>query len=230
MMNSRPTHPTDLPDPYIPVGVPNLPDTLSKARLTILRSWLEDCDKNHKCIKDQKVPYCPRRLIYVYNDVDSVRSQVVETASWGQYQRERVKYIALSHPWGAQTKSNIHFCSTKENIASHRKHILDKNLPSTFKDAMKVTRRLGVQYLWIDSICILQGPDGDFAAEAEHMQDIFSSAYCVIAASSAQEMASGFLTSGSKVKREERISVELPRSPLPWSGVRDGSSGALRFT
>ena len=122
-----------------------------------------------------------------------------------------MKYIALSHPWGAQTKSNIHFCSTKENIASHRKHILDKNLPSTFKDAMKVTRRLGVQYLWIDSICILQGPDGDFAAEAEHMQDIFSSAYCVIAASSAQEMASGFLTSGSKVKREERISVELPR-------------------
>ncbi|EXA31830.1 hypothetical protein FOVG_16888 [Fusarium oxysporum f. sp. pisi HDV247] len=56
-----------------------------------------------------------------------------------------------------------------------------------------MTRLLGKQYLWIDALCIIQGPDGDWNSEARSMEDVFACAYCTIAASSAHGWQDGFL-------------------------------------
>ena len=37
--------------------------------------------------------------------------------------------------------------------------IVHSELPDTFKDAVTVTRLLGIKYLWIDSLYIIQGPN-----------------------------------------------------------------------
>ncbi|SCO54819.1 uncharacterized protein FFNC_15668 [Fusarium fujikuroi] len=50
-----------------------------------------------------------------------------------------------------------------------------------------------VHYLWIDSLCIKQGPDGDWKDEAKSMEDVYSSAYCTLAATSAVDSNAGFL-------------------------------------
>ncbi|KAF3041971.1 hypothetical protein E8E12_009261 [Didymella heteroderae] len=55
------------------------------------------------------------------------------------------------------------------------------------------TRALGIRYLWIDSICIIQGKDGDFSDEAKNMEKVFSGAHCVLAASRATNQHDGFL-------------------------------------
>ncbi len=86
--------------------------------------------------------------------------------------------------------------TTHANLAKYEKSIPETELPQNFKDAIYVAREIGIPYLWIDSLCILQkdGEDtGDFALEADRMADIFSSAYCVLAATSAEGMTSGFL-------------------------------------
>lgn len=67
-----------------------------------------------------------------------------------------------------------------------------------------MTRQLGVQYLWIDSLCIIQGDDGDFKDEAKHMESVFSFAHCVIAASRSTGTSDGFLK-----KRRDRVVVEF---------------------
>jgi hypothetical protein len=116
------------------------------------------------------------------------------------------EYTALSHPWG-DTRTYEPF-STLRKDASRKKHdiehfktaIPEDQLPATFKDAVDCTRRLGVQYLWIDSICIIQGPGGDFNEEAKKMEDVFSGAYCVLAASRASSQRDGFL--GSRQRRD----------------------------
>jgi hypothetical protein len=66
-------------------------------------------------------------------------------------------------------------------------------LPRTFQDAVRVTRQLGKKFLWIDALCIIQGPDGDWETEARAMEDVFACAYCTIAASSARGWEDGFL-------------------------------------
>lgn len=65
-------------------------------------------------------------------------------------------------------------------------------LGKTFQVAITVTRGLGLRYLWIDSLCIVQDDD-DWKREAERMGTVYSSAYCVIAATAAEGTHDGFL-------------------------------------
>lgn len=101
-------------------------------------------------------------------------------------------YIALSHCWG-QISDNQRFCTYKSNLNQLMADIPYDQLPATFRDAISVTRALGVRYLWIDSLCIIQKNDEDWANESGRMEDVFSNAYCTIAASSASSSLVGFL-------------------------------------
>jgi hypothetical protein len=106
------------------------------------------------------------------------------------------KYIALSHRWGDLSfEEKIEFCTTQNNIERRLKGFSLSELPKTFQDAVKVTRLLGVPYLWIDSLCIIQyGDNGkDWDRESGCMEAVFSAAYCTIAATSAIDSNAGFL-------------------------------------
>lgn len=107
-----------------------------------------------------------------------------------------MRYLALSHPWG----NGPHFCTFKDNVDAYKRNIQFEDLPATFKDAITITRELGIRYLWIDSICIIQGPEGDFSQQAKRMEDVFSQAYCILAASSARGQQDGFLHPRGKRK------------------------------
>ncbi|RSL40480.1 hypothetical protein CEP51_016694 [Fusarium floridanum] len=72
-------------------------------------------------------------------------------------------------------------------------------MPRTFQDAVRTTRALGIAYLWIDFLCIIQGDEADWEAESAKMEEVFSSAYCTIAASSARSSLDGFL--GDRIPR-----------------------------
>lgn len=115
-------------------------------------------------------------------------------------------YIALSHPWGNTDvyEAFVTLCNDESDaghdIARFKKAIPYDDLPKTFKDAVDSTRKLDVKYLWIDSICIIQGPDGDFIDEAKRMEDVYSGAYCVVAASCAGDQRHGFL--GARPQRK----------------------------
>ncbi|GAW14724.1 hypothetical protein ANO14919_041270 [Xylariales sp. No.14919] len=75
----------------------------------------------------------------------------------------------------------------------HQKSINLDRLPAIFRNAILTARAIGKRYLWIDLICILQGPERDFYVEARRMEAVFSSAYCVLAASRAHNQRDGFL-------------------------------------
>jgi hypothetical protein len=100
------------------------------------------------------------------------------------------QWIALSHQWG----SAPHFSTTRLNLDDHLQGLEVENLPATFRDAVRVTRALHCDYLWIDSICIIQGPDGDFNEEARRMEEVYSGAHCVLAASCSSSHFCGFLS------------------------------------
>lgn len=84
------------------------------------------------------------------------------------------------------------------------------SLPRTFQNAVTITRDLGLEYVWIDSICIIQGQDGDFKQESTRMEDVFSNAYCVLAASSSTGQDDGFLK-----QRTQRRSISFQQGNKP---------------
>ena len=64
-------------------------------------------------------------------------------------------------------------------------------VPKTFTDAFDVSRRLGVRYIWIDALCIIQDSPEDWARESLTMRDVFEHSHCNIAATSGQDGAAG---------------------------------------
>jgi hypothetical protein len=110
------------------------------------------------------------------------------------------KYVALSHCWGGSNevpkkvpKEVPPHCTTRGNIRARQFKLRISDLPLTFRDAIKVARGLKVQYLWIDSLCIIQGDDKDWKEESKRMEDVYTSAYCTIAATRAIDSNAGFL-------------------------------------
>lgn len=133
--------------------------------------------------------------------------RVIETTLLSDAQKDDLKYAALSHQWGSIPFRK----STTDNIKEHLSGILTRRLPQSFQDAAKVTEALGLTYLWIDSLCIVQeGEKADFDEEAPKMEDIYSSAYCVLAASSASGASEGFLKrpSGTEQCPVKRVDLE----------------------
>jgi hypothetical protein len=64
-------------------------------------------------------------------------------------------YVALSYMWGGDQKS----MTLKTNIKQYMRQIDSKKLPRTIMDAVLCTQKLGLKYLWVDSLCII--PDSD---------------------------------------------------------------------
>ncbi|KAK3068678.1 hypothetical protein LTR53_013565 [Teratosphaeriaceae sp. CCFEE 6253] len=89
------------------------------------------------------------------------------------------KYTALSHCWGQQTP----FITTTVNIAARKVDIPISALPTTFRDAVELTHRLDLQYLWIDSLCIVQDDRVDWQREAPRMAEVYSGAWVMFSAS-----------------------------------------------
>jgi hypothetical protein len=182
-----------LPDsqttPPFQIGLPQLPGPRSKSHFQTLCKWLKECDNKHqKCRRlPSQTTFLPTRLIKV-GSKGSDTVQLYETQP-----TDSLNYVALSHPWGNKPP---YFCTFRRTVEEYKKGIKVNALTQTFKDAIETTRELNLQYLWIDSICIIQRDEtdeGDFEQEANHMENVFSSAYCVLAASSAHGQSDGFL-------------------------------------
>lgn len=118
-------------------------DASSETTLQRAVKWVAECNENHagtKCISED--PMLPLRVLDVQCDSTSTRLSLFETnGAVG-------KYTTLSHVWGNPNP----FTTTRATIDIYKAGIVFDDLPKTFQDAITMTRRLGVRYLWIDAL------------------------------------------------------------------------------
>ena len=112
-----------------------------------------------------------------------------------EYTESLGPYIALSHCWGGSLPISLEF-STFTNLC--RGINLDV-LPNTFRDAIEIARRLGIRYIWIDSLCIFQDSNRDWEKESSKMGSIYSNAFVTICASSSNSCDVSFLSRSSRL-------------------------------
>ncbi|KAF3009181.1 hypothetical protein E8E14_005316 [Neopestalotiopsis sp. 37M] len=118
---------------------------------------------------------------------------------------DRSDYIALSYCWG---QAGSQLLTTRDNLQRHLDRILLSEMPRTHVDAVTIARKLGIRYIWIDSLCIIQRDREDWAREAALMHRVYSRAALTIGLLSASTVADPLLTS-----RSERHRVAVP---IPW--------------
>jgi len=84
------------------------------------------------------------------------------------------------------------FTTTRETLAERYRNIPFSQLPKTFQDAVQIARALGFQYLWIDSLCIIQDDTTDWELESAKMAGIYEESCLTIAATASVDSKGGF--------------------------------------
>lgn len=165
-------------------------DPGSKESISLIAQWLQDCTLHHDTCKSEydrkdkridynaKGPDIPARVIDV-----GLRGPEVDDLRIIKAGKHIGQYAALSHRWSLDPTEQ--FKSMKDNISARMAGFSKSSLPKTFRDAVHLTQSLGIQYLWIDSICILQDSESDWAQESAYMGEIYRRSHLVIAAVSA---------------------------------------------
>ena len=163
--------------------------------------WISECKGSHeRCGSSSR--YIPSRLLDVSGDNPKIvlRSEVSDASV----------YLALSYCWG-KTK---HLTTKGATISQYRSNsgIPLQEFPQTILDAVTVTKRLGYQYLWVDSLCIIQDDEEDWIEQSTDMGRIYHNAEVVIAATVATSAAEGFLR-GRPAYNEGLVKVCSKASP-----------------
>ena len=152
----------------------------AEEQLGLAKKWIQDCQRNHSHC-GRSPGKLPTRVI----DVGVVEKQepvLVETKP-----ESIAHYMTLSHCWGIKPVIR----TTKATLQSHLTELPLGKLPNTFRDAIVITRRLGIRYLWIDSLCIIQDDASDWERESAVMGQIYASSYLTIAASASRDSSGG---------------------------------------
>lgn len=145
-------------------------DGTSPAVFDMASTWLAACVQDHVQCRERPATQAagddgplPTRVL----DVDAgLGGEVKLLVSAGQ----KAPYVALSHCWGG----NIPNKTIKSTLEAQQHGIPIASLPQNFQDAISITRKLQLRYLWIDALCIVQDDAADWAREAALMAEVYS--------------------------------------------------------
>ncbi|KAK7993899.1 Gamma-tubulin complex component 4 [Apiospora arundinis] len=163
-------------DPAVEYGfnyMRQLTTTRSEESFAVARAWLADCILGHGKEPRPKTnsgphpakvrPKVPRRLIDVVNKTGQPGEvSLVQPQLSGIYE-----YAALTYCWGQVQGAT--WLTTKANLVSRSAGFIRSSMPQTLQDALIVTEKLGLRYVWIDALCIVQDDPEDWEVEGSKM-------------------------------------------------------------
>ncbi|KAF2108931.1 heterokaryon incompatibility protein-domain-containing protein [Lophiotrema nucula] len=155
----------------------------SDATFSHLNQWLHTCQKRHRVCDKSAIPFMPSFAI----DVGPFNSAEAHVRLVRSPRHER--YVALSYCWGGDQD----FKATTSNLSQLLREIDVSKLPKTIQDAITVTRRLGIRYLWVDSICIIQDDARHCGLQIAQMSKVYRNACVTILAARSASCVQGFL-------------------------------------
>ncbi|RYP82544.1 hypothetical protein DL769_001650 [Monosporascus sp. CRB-8-3] len=220
---------------YKPVG-----NTSSDTSYSRMYWWIQTCLTDHAlCGMGEPTPP-PTRLLHLGDDLadDTPNIKLIEPSA-----ELRERYIALSHSWGKEQPLR----TTMATLEDHKAGIPFARLPKTFQDAVSITRRLGIRYLWIDSLCIIQDSSDDWQIEASRMASVYRNSWLTVSGTASSSPSSGcyrydqavdvqlpdedgddplavLFPAATKLRRELRLHLRFTfehPEPGPWSNPRE---------
>ncbi|KAI1756024.1 HET-domain-containing protein [Xylaria castorea] len=197
--------------PTIQTGYPLSSSTASEETFVRIKGWINDCITTHEpCLRvKSSQSYMPKRILHLING----GVVLIEGA-------QPHSYACLSHCWGP-SQSPIKTLST--TMEDFKREIPWRSLSKTFQDAIDICRRLGVDYIWIDSLCIIQDSDEDWADQSSKMAEIYANAFLTIAATKSRDGTGGCYSSrdacyvdcATVIERSVFIRGQMPRFSGP---------------
>lgn len=167
-------------------------NTGSDEAVAWVKSRLDECISQHPaCCPDGSLglPHLPTRILDLgeKDHEGGFPQSPMLLATKGDMQGE---YACLSHCWGPPEAKPLD--STTETVHKYQTDGVPwSELPKTFQEAILFTRKLGIRYLWIDSLCIIQDDADDWFREAGRMATTYENATLTMAAATSSSSQEG---------------------------------------
>ncbi|KAI1457312.1 heterokaryon incompatibility protein-domain-containing protein [Annulohypoxylon moriforme] len=196
-------------------GSPVTSTSRSTQCLSFAKAALIQCLSKHNCGQSTTDPILPTRVV----DLGPASSTTISIKLLEPVSDTRARYAALSHCWGPHAKR----LETKLDILpSLKSNIPWKDLPPTFQDAITTTRFLGLRYVWIDSLCIIQDSPSDWDTESSRMASVYRDASVTIAAVSSSSSDESFLRPRNPIFQARILPLILSRADRALSASELG--------
>jgi len=150
----------------------------------LLRQWLTNCAQNHGAECRQPVMPRPTHRMLL---VDTRRYCLVDSCGMEEY-------AALSYVWG----TSVFLKTTVSNVENLRREqsLLhggdsDYQLAATVKDAIRLAAAIGINYIWVDCLCIVQDDTQTINIHLKSMAAIYANAYVTFVVAAGKDASSG---------------------------------------
>lgn len=177
------------------------PSISVRTHTTLIDSWIANCLHNHPSCNISSASQLPTRLLDISKSTEFI--YLVETRHL-PISIKWPSYATLSHCWGFQRFIQ----TTSSSLESFYNGIRRSTLPPTFRDAVSIVRALGLRFIWIDSLCIVQDSPEDWKHESTLMASIYSNSYVNIAATGAADNFKGCLAPRKLIHQSIPISTK----------------------
>ncbi|KAK3987711.1 heterokaryon incompatibility protein-domain-containing protein [Cladorrhinum sp. PSN332] len=158
--------------------------TNSDASFACAKEWLRICTTSHTSCRpfQQDGSYRPTRLLHI-----SPSGTEVRLCEGDDEMPSKLIYATLSHSWGSVLPLTL----IKDRMSSFKRGIPLTDLPKTFQEAVQVSQRFGIDYIWIDCLCIIQDSADDWKQESVLMASIYGNSHLNIAATASRDGRGG---------------------------------------
>lgn len=126
--------------------------TQSATTMCQAAAWIKHCQDNHQSRKPGRKDWWPTRLLDCGLAINPSQEQIRIVESDSNINPLRSLYVTLSHCWGDKD----HLKLTTRNYAEFLQGVALSRLPRLYQDTIYVARYLGIRYIWIESLCIIQ--------------------------------------------------------------------------
>ncbi|KAI1205880.1 HET-domain-containing protein [Annulohypoxylon truncatum] len=184
-----------------------------------VRRWINICETDHG-------DTCKRADVGLGSRLERIRFIDVKkrcVVTLTSIQLSDYHYIALSYVWGGPQELKL---TSSNNDRMAQQGSLAMNLPRTIEDSILVTESLGIRYIWVDSLCIIQDDDGDKAIQIRAMSQIYGFAHLTIIGASSSSVHGGLpgIRPGSRSLEQQEVIVLPERKTGSTGNVLPGLS------
>ena len=184
-------------------------DSTGKNR-ALMKSWLDLCEHKHgdRCctVVGPSKEFLKMLKSSYFGVIDTFTLQLTNLPHKSPlYER----YVALSYVWGEGEK----YKTLLENVMRHRMHggleaVMHK-LPQAIQDAITLVPTLGIRYLWVDSLCIVQDSARSWKLNAFDMHLIYGHATLTICAADGKDSTEGLRAMHRKKHNSAQHTAEI---------------------
>jgi len=210
---------------------------LSDENIAWMKRKLERCKEKHNHEYDISTPaYLPTRLLDIRGDslrlVNTAKYSPPTNTASDKTKGETYPYAALSYCWGPLEHAALQLRTTTKTLGAHQEQIDANKLTQVVRDAIKTTKALGIPYLWIDALCIIQDNLDDWNFEASMMGSVYANAEVTLCGLASSSCLQGFLTRTrriAKVNFRSRLRPEMESAVhIRYCGVSPSPRGPFK--